>query len=79
MELDAIVAVVIGGASFRGGTGRIADTAIGVAFLAILNNGLSGLGMGDAQFFLVKGSAILAALMLPAATKIFLARKGRQR
>ena len=79
LELDAIVAVVIGGASFRGGTGRIADTAIGVAFLAILNNGLSGLGMGDAQFFLVKGSAILAALMLRAATQIFLARKGRQR
>jgi hypothetical protein len=35
--------------------------------------------MGDAQFFLVKGSAILAALMLRAATQIFLARKGRQR
>ncbi len=46
LELDAIVAVVIGGASFRGGTGRIADTAIGVAFLAILNNGLSGLRDG---------------------------------
>ena len=43
LELDAIVAVVIGGASFRGGTGRLADTAIGVLFLAILNNGLSGL------------------------------------
>jgi len=77
LELDAIVAVVIGGASFRGGTGRIADTAIGVAFLAILNNGLSGLGMGDAQFFLVKGSAILAALVLRALARGRLARRRR--
>ena len=51
LELDAIVAVVIGGASFRGGDGRLRDTAIGVLFLAVLNNGLSGLQMGDAQFF----------------------------
>lgn len=64
LELDAIVAVIIGGASFRGGTGRLSDTAIGVLFLAILNNGLSGLQMGDAQFFLIKGAAILAALTL---------------
>ena len=30
LELDAIVAVIIGGASFRGGTGRLRDTAVGV-------------------------------------------------
>jgi len=62
LELDAIVAVILGGASFRGGTGRVRDTAIGVLFLAILNNGLSGLQMGDAEFYLIKGSIILAAL-----------------
>jgi ribose/xylose/arabinose/galactoside ABC-type transport system permease subunit len=64
LELDAIVAVVVGGASFRGGEGRLRDTAIGVLFLAVLNNGLSGLQMGDAGFFLIKGTAILAALTL---------------
>jgi ribose/xylose/arabinose/galactoside ABC-type transport system permease subunit len=69
LELDAIVAVVIGGASFRGGEGRLRDTAVGVAFLAVLNNGLSGLQMGDAGFFLIKGSAILAALTLRAAAR----------
>ena len=42
LELDAIVAVILGGASFRGGTGSVRETAIGVVFLAILNNGLSG-------------------------------------
>jgi ribose/xylose/arabinose/galactoside ABC-type transport system permease subunit len=64
LELDAIVAVVIGGASFRGGEGRLRDTAIGVLFLAVLNNGLSGLQMGDAMFFVIKGSVILTALAL---------------
>lgn len=69
LELDAIVAVVIGGASFRGGEGRLRDTAMGVLFLAVLNNGLSGLQMGDAGFFLIKGTAILAALTLRSAAR----------
>jgi ribose/xylose/arabinose/galactoside ABC-type transport system permease subunit len=67
LELDAIVAVIIGGASFRGGAGRLRDTAVGVLFLAILNNGLSTMQMGDAQFLLAKGSAILLALALRSA------------
>jgi ribose/xylose/arabinose/galactoside ABC-type transport system permease subunit len=64
LELDAIAAVVIGGASFRGGEGRLRDTAIGVAFLAVMNNGLSGLQTSDAGFFVIKGGTILAALVL---------------
>jgi ribose/xylose/arabinose/galactoside ABC-type transport system permease subunit len=75
LELDAIVAVILGGASFRGGTGRVRDTAIGVLFLAILNNGLSGLQMGDAQFFLIKGTIILAALTLRAAAQGWFSRR----
>jgi len=75
LELDAIVAVVIGGASFRGGEGRLRDTLIGVLFLAILNNGLSGLQMGDAGFFLIKGLAILAALTLRSAARLLPAGK----
>lgn len=74
LELDAIVAVIIGGASFRGGTGRLRDTLVGVLFLAILNNGLSGLQMGDAQFFLIKGTAILLALTLRAAAQGYFSR-----
>jgi len=74
LELDAIVAIILGGASFRGGTGRVRDTAIGVLFLAILNNGLSGLQMGDAQFFLIKGTIILAALTLRAVAQGYFSR-----
>jgi ribose transport system permease protein len=75
LELDAIVAVIIGGASFRGGSGRIRDTVVGVTFLAILNNGLSGLQMGDAQFLLIKGSLILAALALRALSQGYFLRR----
>ena len=74
LELDAIVAVIVGGASFRGGTGRLRDTAVGIVFLAILNNGLLGLQMGDAQFFLIKGGAILLALTLRALVQRSFAR-----
>lgn len=40
MELNIIVAVVIGGASTMGGIGSVLGTFLGVALMAILNNGL---------------------------------------
>jgi ribose transport system permease protein len=39
-ELDAIAAVIIGGASFAGGSGTVPGTAIGVVMIAVLRNGL---------------------------------------
>jgi ribose transport system permease protein len=39
-ELDAIAAVIIGGASFAGGSGTVWGTAVGVALIAVLRNGL---------------------------------------
>ena len=62
LELDAIVAVIIGGNRLSGGEGSMGKTIFGVLFIAILNNGLSTLGVKDAYFFLYKGVAILLAL-----------------
>jgi ribose transport system permease protein len=69
LELDAIVAVIIGGTSFKGGAGRLGNTVVGVVFIAVLDNGLSALQLSDAAFQLLKGVAILAALLLEAASR----------
>jgi ribose transport system permease protein len=69
LELDAIVAVIIGGTSFKGGSGRLGNTVAGVVFIAVLDNGLSALQLGDADFELLKGVGILAALLLDAANR----------
>ena len=62
LELDAIVSVIIGGNPFQGGEGSLRRTAFGVLFIAVLNNGLSTLGMRDASFYAYKGLTILIAL-----------------
>lgn len=64
LELDAIVAVIIGGNPFQGGEGNLRRTLIGAIFIAVLNNGLSILGMLDSQIAVYKGAAILLALLL---------------
>ena len=42
---DAAAAVLLGGTSFSGGVGGVGGTAIGVLFLATLQNGLSVSGV----------------------------------
>ncbi len=63
LELDAIVAVIIGGNSFLGGEGHMWRTLVGALFIAVLNNGLGNLGMLDAQIAVYKAAAILLALL----------------
>ena len=40
-ELDAIAAVVIGGASLSGGSGKATGTLVGAILLAVIRNGLN--------------------------------------
>lgn len=69
LELDAIAAVIIGGTSLSGGEGGLRQTIIGVVFLALLNNGLSTLGLRDASFYFYKGLVILFALFFEVTTR----------
>jgi ribose transport system permease protein len=62
LELDAIIAVVIGGTRLSGGEGNVGRTALGVIFLSILNSGLLNLGLTDSYFQLYRGLALLAVL-----------------
>lgn len=78
LELDAIVAVIIGGNPFQGGEGTLLRTAIGALFIAVLNNGLSILGMLDSQIAVYKGAIILVALLLGVVSLRLLHRVGNK-
>ncbi len=63
-ELDVISAVIIGGVSLQGGSGRIWGTFIGVVFLGVIINGMTLLNVSEYWQFVVKGMLILAAVLL---------------
>ncbi len=61
-EMDAIAAVVVGGTSMAGGSGKLGGTLIGVLIIGILNNGLNLMGVGSNFQYIVKGLIILLAV-----------------
>lgn len=61
-ELDAIAAVVIGGASLAGGRGSIWGTALGLLLIQTLNNGLDILVVPAYWQKVIKGILIVAAV-----------------
>ncbi|AGP57717.1 substrate-binding domain-containing protein [Streptomyces rapamycinicus] len=63
-ELDAIAAVVIGGASLSGGVGKASGTLIGALILAVLRNGLNLLEVSAFWQQVVIGVVIALAVLL---------------
>ncbi len=63
-ELDAIAAVIIGGASFSGGSGTIGGTAIGVLLIAVLRNGLVLLNVPTEWQTVAIGLVIIGAVSI---------------
>ena len=63
-ELDAIAAVVVGGTSMAGGSGKIGGTIIGGLIIGVLNNGLNLLNVNSFWQYVVKGVVILLAVFL---------------
>ncbi len=64
LELDAIAAVVIGGASLYGGRGSIVGTLIGVSIMVMIRNGLNLLGVSPFWQGSAIGSIIIAAVLV---------------
>lgn len=61
-ELDAIAAVFIGGAAVSGGIGTIVGSVVGGLVIAVLNNGLSLLGVSSDRVQIIKGLVLLVAV-----------------
>lgn len=70
LELDALVAVVLGGATLGGGRGTIAGTLAAVVLLGLANNLLNLLEVSAFVQMLIKGLIVIAAILAnqPAAT-----------
>lgn len=63
-EMDAIAAVVVGGTSMSGGSGKIGGTIIGALIIGFLNNGLNLLNVNSFWQYVVKGLVILLAVFI---------------
>jgi len=74
-ELDVLAAVVLGGASLQGGIGTVGGTVLGIVLLAILQNGLTLLGVSSYSFGFVTGVIILVSVSATA----FAAKRQRKR
>ncbi len=64
LELDAIAACVIGGASLMGGRGSIFGACLGALFMASLDNGMSLKNVPDFTQDVVKGGILVTAVGL---------------
>jgi simple sugar transport system permease protein len=67
-ELDVLAAVVLGGASLSGGVGTVSGTILGIVLLAMLQNGLTLVGVSSYSFGLVTGLVILVSVSATAYT-----------
>ncbi len=68
MELDAIAAAVIGGASLSGGKGTVVRTLGGVICLGLINNVMNLMGIPSYPQAIVKGVIIIFAVILQRVT-----------
>lgn len=63
-ELDAVAAVIIGGASVKGGTGRVSGTIIGASIMGVLRNALVLLSVSAYWQQAIIGAVILLAVSM---------------
>ncbi len=66
LELDAITAVIIGGASLFGGRGSVGNVVVGALILGVIRNGLDLLDVSPFWQSVAIGGVILVALELDA-------------
>lgn len=68
-ELDAIAAVVLGGTSLVGGTGKITGTLLGVIIIGVLGNAFNMLNVSSYYQMIAKALVILLAVLIDKKSK----------
>ena len=63
-EFTGMTAAVLGGVSFKGGSGKISGVVVGVLILGILSSGMQIIGLGTYPQYIAKGIVLLAAIGL---------------
>ena len=63
-ELYVIAAVVVGGTSLSGGSGRIMGTLVGALIIAVIQNGMNFMGLKQFTQDIVLGAVLLFAVLL---------------
>lgn len=63
-ETNAILAVVVGGTTLKGGKGSVLRTVLGVLLVILLNNSLNLLGVSSYMQFAVRGAILVFAIWL---------------
>jgi len=61
---DAAAAVLLGGTSFRGGSGGVIGTALGVLLLSVVANGLAISGLASAWQQMITGAIVIGAAVI---------------
>ena len=78
MEFSVISAIVIGGCSLQGGRGDMIGTLIGTLLMAVINSGITQLGVSTYYQSIIKGVVILAAVLLDIAYASLAEKKLKQ-
>ncbi len=75
-EMYVIAACVLGGVAVTGGYGKITGVVIGAIMIALINNAIPQLGIGNAMITeFVKGLLLLSAILLNVALRRIASRK----
>ena len=77
MELDVIAAVIIGGTSLFGGSGRVWGTLVGLLFIGVIRNGMTLLNIQHDVQLIVRGGLILIAVWINQTTLKYSSERSR--
>jgi ribose/xylose/arabinose/galactoside ABC-type transport system permease subunit len=70
MEMDALIACVVGGISVAGGEGRATGMIGGMLVMGVLANGLAVGGMNEYMQMVVKGAVLIIVVAVDSLSRL---------